>query len=336
MDAKRIEKFRKVVESCEDGIAILIAQVDPDAFGAGVLLRKALEFLGKRAEIYYAGKVSQLNQALFNIFEIEKIARPIPNEFPSEVALALVDSSMAEDKRFGSLGRIEPRIVIDHHRSDLRESEDTWVEIQQTGSASAIAADLLFSLGVPFNNDAQVTTLGALGISGDTDGFDAPETTSLDREMYYKLMEHGNQELVTAARRYDLPDRYFDIQKELRNSEHIGHATLVASGGFIAEKEKDFLARIANNLVRRTGVRLVVVWAVVDDTNLVVKARTTDKSSDLNEMLKRLFGSSYAGAKTGAGGAEIPLGFLAPSAKSREELLRFLDAKMRDAFHISE
>ena len=340
MNPKRIAKFRQIVGSCGEFFAILISQLDPDAIGAAVLLRVVLESLGKKADIYYAGKISQLNQALFNIFELDKSFTPIPNQLPAHYTLALDDSSMLEDKRLGSLGKINPKIVIDHHRSDLRESDETWIENQSMGSAASIAADLLLSLGKDLDPEEQVNlstygkeaTLGALGITSDTDAFEAPETTDLDRQMFAALMEKGDQESFTAARKYSLPDRYYSIWQNVLATEKRAHSTLVASGGFIAEEEKDYLARISNKLMRWKGVTLVIVWAIVDDENLTVKARTNDPSLDLNELLKKKFGQTHAGAKPRAGGAERPLEALKPTATSRAHLLAFFDAKMADTF----
>lgn len=336
MDAKRIEKFRKLVESCPNGIAILIAQIDPDAIGTAVLLRKALEALEKRVEIYYAGKVSQLNRAVFSLFDLDKIFHPLPNTLSSNLTLALVDSSMSDDARFGTLGKIDPRFVIDHHKGDIRDDAEHWVEIQGVGSASAIAADLCFSLELYFADDGDTAILGAMGIASDTDELAAPETKSLDRHMHAKLMDFGDQDTYHRARKYQLPERYYDILKAVLDSRRSAHSTLIASGGCIAEDEKDFLARIANNLMRAQGMTCVYVWAVVDEEKLVVKARTTDASTDLDQDLKREFGEKFAGAKTWQGGAEIPLGVLAPSGEnSKEQLLHYLDTEMRAKFRIA-
>lgn len=336
MDAKKVEKFRSIVAGCENGIATLQAQFDPDAIGSAALFTKATQVEGKSSAIYYAGVISQLNQALFNLFELDKDVHPLPpTPFPSQVAIALVDSAMVDDNRFGSLGTISPKFIIDHHRTIVSEREDTWVLIDSVGSASALVADLIFSMGVSLENDPRTATLGALGIAGDTDDFKAIETTSLDRYMFAKLMEHGDQEKYMQARDYFLPERYFQILEDVLRSRRSGHSTMVASGGYIAEDEKDFLSRIANNLSRRTGTELLIVWAIVDDFKIVVKARTRYANENLNTMLKKKFGESHAGAKTFAGGAEIPLpSVLRPSLNSRETLLQHLGSKMLDEFHI--
>lgn len=338
MDPKRVDKFRSVVAGCEGGIATLQAQFDPDAMGIAALFIKALQAEGKSSAIYYGGVISQLNQALFNLFELDKDVHPLPpTPFPSQMAIALVDSAMVEDNRFGSLGSVSPRFIIDHHRTTVPEKEDTWVLIDSVGSASALGADLIFSLGVSLEDDPRTATLGALGIAGDTDDFKAIETTSLDRHMFAKLMEHGDQEKYMQARDYFLPERYFQILEDVLRSRRSGHSTMVASGGYITEDEKDFLSRIANNLSRRTGTELLIIWAIVDDSKIVVKARTRYANENLNTMLKKKFGESYAGAKTYAGGAEIPLPVvLRPSLSSRETLLQHLGSRMLDEFHISK
>ncbi len=330
MDQKRVDKFRIVVEKkCGDVIATLLAQGDPDAYGSGVLLCKTFEFLGKSAIGYYAGQVSQLNRALFDRFDLERNFDRLPNQLPPHFTTALVDSSMVDDKRFGSIGIITPKIVIDHHQSSLndKDNDEMWVEIQNVGSASAIAADLALTLGVPLTKEA--ATLGALGIASDTDGFDAKETTSLDRRMFAELMERGDQMLFTSARRYQLPERYYEIWKSLLDTKRYQQPTLIASGGFITEREKDFLARQANNLMRWEGVELVIVWAIVDDVKFVVKARTTRPDKGLSDTLKRLFGENNAGAKLLAGGAEVALTEIAPvplgtTKTSRDHFLRIL------------
>lgn len=320
MDVKRVEKFRHVVKQCGDVVAILVAQGDPDAYGCAVLLRKILEHLGKSVVVYYAGVVSQLNRALFNLFQLEKNFDRLPGALPPHFSVALVDSSMFDDKRLGSVGVIAPKIVIDHHREKPTEVEDTWIEIQEVGAASSIAADIAFSLGVSL--DEETATLGALGISNDTDGFEAKETTALDRKMFAELMERGNQDRFMAARRYPLPERYYEIWSSILDTRRYQQGTLIASAGFITEKEKDFVARIANNLMRWEGVELLIVWAIVDDKKFVVKARTHNAGKPLDEILKQLFGQNNAGAKTWAGGAEISLSDIAPVALGTTKTLR--------------
>lgn len=327
MEAERVEKFRKVVEKCNATIAILIAQGDPDAYGSAALLRRTLEFLGKSVIVYYAGIVSQLNQAMFNLFALERDFDRLPKQLPPHFDIALVDSSMVDDNRLG-IGVIAPKIVIDHHRGDkIPETDDTWIQIREVGSACSIVADLALSLGVPLDEDA--ATMGALGISNDTDSFEAKETTTLDRKMFAALMEHGKQSDFMEARKYSLPARYYDIWKSVLDTQRHQRGTLIASGGYINEGEKDFLARIANNLLRFEGVERLIIWAIVDDKKFVVKARTRSVNKPLGEILKQIFGQNNAGAKTWAGGAEIPLAEIAPvelgtTETSRQHFLRIL------------
>lgn len=328
MEAERVEKFRKVVQQCGDTIAILIAQGDPDAYGTAALLRKIIEHLGKSVIVYYAGIVSQLNRAMFNLFNLERDFDRLPSQLPPHFSIALVDSSMFDDKRFGTIGIIAPKIVIDHHRGEkIPEAEDVWIEIREVGSACSLAADLAFTLGVAL--DENTATLGALGIANDTDSFEAKETTTLDRKMFAALMEHGKQSDFMEARKYPLPARYYEIWKSVLDTQRYQQGTLIASAGFITEREKDFVARIANNLMRWEGVELLIVWAVVDDKKFVVKARTHSVNKPLSEILKRVFGQNNAGAKTWAGGAEVPLAEIAPVAlgtteTSRQHFLRIL------------
>jgi len=327
MEAERVEKFRQVVSKCGDTIAILIAQGDPDAYGSAAILRKILEHLGKSVIVYYAGTVSQLNRAMFNIFSLERDFDHLPKQLPPHFTIALVDSSMVDDNRLG-IGVIDPKIVIDHHRGDkIPENDDNWILIRDVGSACSLVADLAFALGVPLDKDT--ATMGALGISNDTDSFEAKETTDLDRKMFAALMEHGEQSDFMEARKYPLPARYYDIWKSVLDTQRFQQGTLIVSGGFISEKEKDFLARIANNLMRWEGVELLIVWAIVDDKKFVVKARTHSAQKLLGEILKRIFGQNNAGAKTWAGGAEVPLAEIAPvelgtTETSRQHFLRIL------------
>lgn len=327
MEAERVEKFRKVVSQCGETIAILIAQGDPDAYGSAAILRRVFEHLGKSVIVYYAGIVSQLNQAMFNLFALERDFDRLPKQLPPHFTIALVDSSMLDDNRFG-IGVIAPKIVIDHHRGEkIPETDETWICVREVGSASALVADLAFALDVSL--DENTATMGALGIANDTDSFEAKETTALDRRMFSSLMEHGKQSDFMQARKYSLPARYYEILKTVLDTQKYQQGTMIASGGFITEREKDFLARIANNLLRFEGVELLIVWAIVDDKKFVVKARTHSVNKPLGEILKRVFGQNNAGAKTWAGGAEVPLAEIAPvelgtTETSRQHFLRIM------------
>lgn len=331
-----LDALKKLIEDNEGPFAIVTAQLDPDSIGAGVLVRKLLAGFGKTGLVYYAGSKDRdpQNQTAFTVCKLASTFRP-KKELPKGMPIILIDSATLNDTRWGE-EKLEPIIVIDHHDSLLPRSPERWVWIEpRFGAASTMVARLLQIFGINLTEDERETaTLGAFGIYNDTRGL-LSKTTSIDREMFTELMRIGDQRLLEDLHEFPLPEAYYAFLATAYETKQIYQAKLVATVGEISAHDNTLLARVATKLVRWDGVHTVILWALQDSEMVVVKARTIDRSLDLNDLLQRHF-PGCSGTKGHEGGADIPVPIIAPKTpKSREAFVLYLRNLFNEMFGAS-
>jgi nanoRNase/pAp phosphatase (c-di-AMP/oligoRNAs hydrolase) len=271
------------------------------AFGLAAVARA----LGVDAEVYYAGRVGHPQVLLlWETFDLGRKARPF-SEFERDMPVALVDSSKTRDARFGDV-EFHPVMILDHHGESVRmlDSGRFWY-VQPLGASCSVVADLAFRLGIRL--DAETTTLLAIGIHSDTDGLTYLGTRPVDRYAYARLMDAGDQSLVSLAARFPMEEEdyvllqtFMTFRKEYRGNVLVAHLPSP-----IEESKGDSLALAADFLARHKDARLVLTVAVVGG-NVRVSARTRDPHFPLADVLRRLFGSG-TGAKECSGGALCPI-----------------------------
>ncbi|MEK7516167.1 MAG: DHH family phosphoesterase [Patescibacteria group bacterium] len=327
------ELLRRIITETQRPLAIVTTQLDPDSMGASMLMRKLLRSLGQDAIVCYAGAGNSdpQNQTAFTMCNLAPIFRP-KEELPRDAAVILLDSAILHDKRWGE-EPLDPIIVIDHHDSRLSPSANRWVWIEpRFGAASTMVARLLQVFEVKLtDDDREVATIGAFGVYNDTRGL-LSKTTSLDREMFTELMRHGDQRLLQDLHEFPLPEAYYAFMATAYRTKTIHQAKLIATVGEMTAHDNTLLARVATKLVRWEGVYTVIVWGLQDGKLVTVKARTIDRANDLNDLLHLHF-PGYGGAKGHEGGADIPLGVLAPpNGASCAILLEFLQKLFNDKF----
>jgi len=311
---ERVERFREAVAALAPETAILIAQVDPDAIGSACAIARALEHVRDDLDvtIYYCGAVGHpQNRALINRYDLATRLRPISDlaegASPSWV---LVDSSLLKDSRLpAGVTLDDPRIVIDHHRrGEVAEEDDRFVWVEDVGAAATLVSELLEATGVDVGEETGVAVLLALGIYTDTKSL--VSASERDREAYGRVTRYVVPRELQQLIDYPLPESHFtNLRLALSNSEQRG-ARLVAGVGRMDASSGDDLSTIADLLLRKSGVTLVVVWGIVDDA-VRISARSSDVSTPLDEFLRERFGDA-SGAKLtpdgkGEGGARVAL-----------------------------
>ena len=339
---KKLEKLSEVVAKHSGEVFnILIAQIDPDALGSAFAMRFLLEKrFGEKTAIFYAGGWGHpQNRAIANKFDLKNQMKLVSG-LEADQNIILVDSSLGKDGRF--LGReFSPIIVVDHHRSsDLEETEDSFIWIENVGSASTLMTELLReafpdieddaesseeegepeektpSLHAIFKGDATLPILLALGIYTDCDNL--LDTCSRDRAAHNYLSDYFTAGDIRPLANYPLPESFFNnLGSALRWDEKGGR--LVASVGNLSEESGDDLSTIADLFLRKPGVDLAVVCGIVEsyddegntNTSVRISARNRDLSVPLDEFLRARFGNR-SGAKLtpdgkGEGGALISL-----------------------------
>lgn len=323
----RFDQFEQIIRTSDSDIYVILAQLDPDAIGSAALFKCLANHFNRKVRIRYAGTIDHpQNECIFNIFELDKTFCRIDRSFidrPNGLDVALLDSAMMEDARLG-IGTVAPKFIIDHHMTSPEPPENCWYFVESFGSCCSILALMLRHFNITPEEGDDAPTLGAIGIYGDTDKFRSAATTEPDVEAFYYLMKYGDWDRFRKVNDYKVPTDYYRIlEVVLRNSK--SHNTfLVSCAGYLKEEQAAYLGIIAEELVKQEGISTVITWGVIGDS-LVVKARSTNQNLRLDRFLKEKFGENCAGAKMGAGGANLKLGFLVPRSNNKENLLKCLE-----------
>jgi nanoRNase/pAp phosphatase (c-di-AMP/oligoRNAs hydrolase) len=313
------EKF-DYVKSRANGetVAILVAQVDPDALGSAFGLQYLFKKLGVSSDIYYVGAVSHpQNRAITNYFNLLNQMKKI-DEFNHDSMYCLVDSQETKDSRLKiELNPHNLLLVIDHHRGDQNklfadcksEKGEVVLMIEEVGSASTLVTELYQELKIEYEEDAKsVFNLLALGIYTDTK--DLVSATERDYKAFTYLRGYLDPIDISRFINYSLPSSFFkNWHSAIQTFEQHG-SKAIASLGFISSKDRDNLSSIADLLLRREGVDFVAVWAIINDS-VAISFRNDNLSTPLDGFVREKF-DNMGGAKLtsdgkGEGGANIPL-----------------------------
>ncbi len=312
LNQERLAKLRSLVGNFTGGVSIIISQVDPDALGAARAFMQLISHLrpknGLEVKMFYGGAISHpQNQTVINRYDLAKKLKPMKTFTAQDnTNVVLVDSSSLADGRLclNPEIRIDPVIVIDHHRgSDVAEHENTFVWIEDVGAASTLMTELLVAAGVEFNETNHVVAvLLALGIHTDTGSL--TDCGPRDRDAYNIVTNSVPNQELSQLFRYPLPTSHFhNVKKALGNME-IRDGKLVTHIGKIQPNEGDDLSSISDDLIRMNSVTLVIVWGIIDRT-VRISARNADISNPLDLFLRDRFPGASCGAKLSANGQGI-------------------------------
>lgn len=222
--------------------------------------------------------------------------------------IILVDSSQDRDGRLKTLGQIQPRMIIDHHRGGITDEtgeEFYWTE--DVGSSCTMMIELASKINFNFENDHQyIPILLALGIYTDTKAL--VSASDRDRKAYGQITSFVDTQELKRMIQFPLPMSYFTHLKHALEHIERKDSRVVTGIGIILPEEGDDIALIADYLFRMEGVTMAIVWGIIGDT-VRISARSVDLGTPLGDFLKKRFGTS-SGAKLnpdglGEGGALI-------------------------------
>lgn len=317
------DKFGTLIQQNDTDIYALLAQLDPDAIGSAALFKTLCKKFNRRVKIHFAGGMDHpQNKCIFNVFELDKTYKPLNGSIANS-ELALLDSAMLQDARIGDQV-LQPKYIIDHHMASPEPPEKSWYFIESFGACATIVSLMLRHFNVEFDEGDDAPTLGAIGIYGDTCQFTSPQTTEQDIDAFNYLMKNGNWDLFRRVQDFKFPSDYYRILEIVLRNSQLHNTFLVSCAGYLKEDQSAYLAIISEELVKQEGVSTVITWGVIGDS-VIVKARSTNNNLRLDHFLKEKFGETCAGAKLGAGGARVKLGFMAPRSNNKESVLRCVE-----------
>ena len=316
-------------------IAIIMHDTpDPDALasahGLQYLLKKKY---GSSSDIFYGGEISHPeNKAMINVLNL--VAKPILEFYESDKynLIALVDGTennikLKEDYKVD--------IVIDHHRTKVKDEDYQFVLNKPAGSCSTLIFDLLKQEGIELSKndtDKVISTTLLFGLIKDSNNLLSDDCIQLDFDAHKKLSTHADLAKIKEIQNYPLPEYFFQFSsKAIQEKSFIEiNGTYVSFIGYISPAKRDVLPYLSDMFMRRDGISTAVITAVVGD-NIEASVRSTSVSLDVHTFCQKIFGKEYAGGKRGSGGAKIPLGFFELSNDTeeyKEKLIALVKARI--------
>ncbi len=289
---------------------------DPDAIGSAVGLSYLIRKINPSLTtcIYHGAEISHpQNRTLVNLLNVvlKKVDRK--NSYEDYALKIFVDVASSGKKNLQST-TVTPDIIIDHHEDDP-EGDYILKDIRQMGATATIVADYLLKAGYDLKEDIeediQVATALFFGIENDTWNLVSENTRQLDIDCFLYLLKRVDINILTNIRNYPIPRYFFELEEIANKNKQIEGSVLVTGLEFLKPERRDGLPYIADKFLRMEGIETVVVFGIIDEF-LVASLRTTNKSISLNSICHLIFGENYSGAKSGAGGARVPLGLMAP------------------------
>jgi len=335
---KMVEALLKFIDTLEGDNCIFITQVDPDAIGGALGIQAILNYKGMDAEIFFSGSVGHpQNRCIMNKFSLLQKMHPIEHfSMEERTNIILVDSSLLRDGRINNGEPIEPKIVIDHHRGDIENTETNFIWVEEVGATCTLIVEALQSLEMDKLGDEFVDIATCLAVGIYTDTKSLVSAGKRDIAAYNFIIQHASNDDLYKLINYSLSESYFKNFKVALDSTLCKNSTLVTGLGIIDEQSGDDISTIADVLLRRMGITLVVVWGIVNN-KIRISARTSDLSIQLEDYLKKRFGE-FSGAKLapddrGEGGATMnpSLSFWLMNNNNRAEAMKILSENIAQA-----
>lgn len=286
---------------------------DPDAIGSALGLAWVLKKLtGVKSEIFHGGAISHPeNKSLVNVLSLTFSGPKDWDESKYDI-VGVVDGTPAVVRGVD----INPNIIVDHHKVNIEEDDSTFVINKQVGACASLIYEIILDEDLTLESDDNIEATALLfGIMTDTNNLLTGNVVDIDFKAFSYFREIADIQVVQNVKTYPIPAYMFEYEGIIANDENTleEFGTLISFLGSLSSQKKDVLAHLADRMQRKEGIDTTVIMAIVGDY-LVASVRSSKVSLDVDTFVKKVFGSDYAGAKRGIGGATVPLGiFKLPS-----------------------
>jgi nanoRNase/pAp phosphatase (c-di-AMP/oligoRNAs hydrolase) len=298
---------------------------DPDAFGGSYVLKLLCELHGTEGTIVSPQEAS-LPQ---NIKIIKDLRLPIRFKAVEECkkyydAYAIMDHQSVTVE--GVTGVIPCAVHIDHHEAIKDEIPvDLRIKTEKAGSTSTLITHLLRALHIDFAGVVWRNAATALyyGIQTDTDNFQ--HAGELDHQALQIISPYTDKSLLDQVNSLPFSKETIHFFHQALLNRIIYKDWLIAGIGFIDKKNRDTLGIIADFLLKREDIIVVVVFGLVEHKNrldLDASFRTKNAELNLNTLIKKI--TAEGGARKFKGAYQVSLDYFT-SCPDRELLWKMVD-----------
>jgi nanoRNase/pAp phosphatase (c-di-AMP/oligoRNAs hydrolase) len=325
-DDVRARAFAAFLEAHQGEAHIVALQdfPDPDAISSALAYRIMAAEFDIEADIVYEGRIShQENLALVHLLSIDLV------RFTESLPLDRYDGAVFVDNQ-GTTTRLTDRLmeqgirvlaVIDHH-APQGVLQPEFTDVRPVGAAATIVADYLRSgavLDLDPDEQAHIRLATALvhGLRTETKGLVRAGADELMAAAYLsRLMD---PELLESIMRVQRSRGTMDVIETALSGRLVKGGYSIAGVGYLRQADRDAIPQAADFLITEENVHTAICYGIVQgegERELVVgSVRTSKVTLDVDQFLKSALGSDfrgrhYGGGREGAGGFEIPVGFL--------------------------
>jgi len=337
--SKHAEALRQTLEKHRGDRHLIAIQdfPDPDALSGAWAYKLIAQEYDIQSDIVYAGTLShQENVALVKLTNLP-VQRWTPQTAKNKdlsiyQGCVFIDNQGTTSQLTALLQQagIPVVVAIDHHsaQTDLQpEFTDLRPEIRATATivTQYLQAGLL-NLDRSISQHVNCATALMHGIRSDTNNLRQALEDDFLAAAY--LSRFYDSKLLDAVLQTSRSKRVMEvIERSLRNRQ-VQNNFSIAGVGYLRYEDRDAIPQAADFLVTEENVHTAVVYGIVHDDSenievVIESLRTTKITLDPDEFIKEAFGQDsqgrfFGGGRTGAGGFEIPLGFLSGSNDNSE------------------
>jgi nanoRNase/pAp phosphatase (c-di-AMP/oligoRNAs hydrolase) len=321
----------------ERHVAALQDFPDPDAISSALAYRMLASKYDIQVDILYEGRIShQENVALVQVLDLEL------TRYTDGLPLDQYDGAVFIDNQ-GTTTRLTDRFeraniptvaVIDHHAPQgLLRPE--YTDIRPVGAAATILTDYLRSgeiltLEVDKQEHVHLATALIHALRSETLGMVRAGPEEYAAGAY--LSRFQDPRLLESILRVQRSRGTMDVIRIALTDRQVIGGFSMAGVGYLRHADRDAIPQATDFLLTEENVQTAIVYGIIygeGEREVVVgSVRTQKLTLDIDQFLKSALGSDnrgryYGGGRSGAGGFEIPVGFLEGTVDSEQMRLKW-------------
>jgi len=296
---------------------------DPDAISSAWAHKMIAARYGIDCDIVYEGRIShQENLALVQLTDIELVRYGENGDLPQYNGTVFVDNqgtTASLTDRFAAMG-VKPLVLVDHHERQDR-IESVYTDIRKIGATATIYTEYIREGLLELNkSDVQHVRLATAlmhGIRSETSGLIRAREEEMEAGTFLaRFTDHSLLEDILSVKR---SKQVMDVIRQSLENREVRESYSISGIGYLRSEDRDSIPQAADFLLTEENIHTAIVYGIIlkGDREMVVGSMRTSKVTlNPDEFLKEALGATeagryYGGGRRGAGGFEIPVGFLA-------------------------
>jgi nanoRNase/pAp phosphatase (c-di-AMP/oligoRNAs hydrolase) len=323
--AQQFEAILKAHQG-EHHIIALQSFPDPDAISSALAHQMIAERFEIECDITYNGVISHPeNIALVELLDISLTKINEQDDLSKYKGSVFIDTQGTTTGLIERLAeaRVPVVAIVDHHEvQGVIEAE--YTDIRNVGATATIYAEYLESGLLQLDgtdlNHVRLATALMHGIRSETSGMLRAQREDCLAAAY--LADFVDHSILATILSNERTRNSMDVIKSALGTRVLRDNYSIAGVGYLRYEDRDAIPQAADFLLTEENVHTAIVYGIVimpgDREAIIGSLRTKKATLNPDTFLKEALGGQtpgryYGGGRRGAGGFEIPVGFLAGS-----------------------